>query len=171
MASRLAPCPACTRHVKVGSVSCPFCACAVPTLVPIRTFPIPRGRPLTRAVALFAGATAISACGEVTPSPVVTTMDASAPSPDPTPVPLYGGGVFWDAGEVTPDATTGTPDSGAAEDAGDDVWWSPVEYGPAGIWDAGDLNDGDVSDAGEQPDVGQVMAAYGVFINPDGGTQ
>ncbi len=59
--ARLAPCPSCTRHVKVGSAACPFCGGRVPVDVPLRVF-ASTGRPLTRAAILFASATAVSAC-------------------------------------------------------------------------------------------------------------
>jgi len=64
MASRLSPCPSCTRHVKVGSAACPFCGGEVPTNVPLRA--MPTSRPLSRAAILLAGAAAVSACGGTT---------------------------------------------------------------------------------------------------------
>ena len=67
MAARLAPCPSCTRHVKVGSASCPFCSSAVPVDVPAR--PMPSTRPLTRAAILFASAAAASACSSSSTPP------------------------------------------------------------------------------------------------------
>jgi hypothetical protein len=69
MASRLAPCPSCSRHVKVGPPSCPFCGGDVPTDVAPRVSTAGPGKGLTRAALMFAGATAVTACGTSTTSP------------------------------------------------------------------------------------------------------
>jgi hypothetical protein len=103
----------------------------------------------------------------------MTTIDSSAP------VPAYGVAAAWDSGIRTADAGTRSTDTGSGndadsvEDAGDDVWWGVVEYGPAAYFDAGSdagLEDADsLLDAKAQEDVGQGMAAYGGFVSPDGG--
>ncbi len=81
----------------------------------------------------------------------------------------------WDAAIRTADAGTRSADASlgddadSAEDAGDDVWWSPVEYGPStGFFDA-DVDSDSLPDAEVQEDTGQPMAAYGGFVAPDGG--
>jgi hypothetical protein len=76
-----------------------------------------------------------------------------------------------DAGTRATDAGV-VEDSGSAEDAGEDVWWGVVEYGPAANFDAGFDAGQDAEslpDAEAQEDVGQGMAAYGGFVSPDGG--
>jgi len=101
MASRLTPCPSCTRHVKVGSPSCPFCGGEVPTDVPLRG--IPAGRALTRAALLFAGSAAVAACSS---------------SSGGQPLPAYGVAVF-------PDAGSGTGSGGGQFDAAYGVFVHP----------------------------------------------
>ena len=94
MASRLTPCPSCTRHVKVGSATCPFCGCEVPADVPLRA--APGAGPLTRAAIFFAGAAVATACSDQTQS-------------------MVSYGVFIDAHTLPPEQ-----DAGAAKDAATD---------------------------------------------------
>ncbi len=128
MAARLVPCPACTRHVKVGPPSCPFCGGEVPTEVAPRPA-LPTGKPLTRAMLAFAGAAAVSAC---------SSSSLSA---------LYGAVVLPDAGDASSDAAVDTgqpsahyggfvmPDAGVdASDAGHGI----AAYGVAILPDASD---------------------------------
>jgi hypothetical protein len=66
MGARLHPCASCARHVLVGSSTCPFCAAALPDIVPV-TLPTPTGRAgraFRRAALLVAGAAAGTACDE-----------------------------------------------------------------------------------------------------------
>jgi len=137
MPSRLAPCPSCTRHVKVGAASCPFCGGDVPTEVPLRVFPARGGKPLTRAAILFAGAAAVTACGEVASSPAPVSNDGSF-GVDAAP-PARG---FDSSMPPPPPPPPGDDESGGL----------PVLYGPAAVVDAM---------------VGQVDAAYGGFVRPD----
>ena len=102
MASRLAPCPSCTRHVKVGASACPFCGVEVPVDIPLRAGPTTR--PLTRAAIMLAGAAAASGCSN---------------SSGGQPLPPYG--VM-----IVPDA--GVPDAGA-KDAEDDLGQPVTHYG------------------------------------------
>jgi hypothetical protein len=148
MASRLAPCPSCTRHVKVGSSSCPFCGGDVPTDVPLRQLGAPPGKPLTRAAILFASAAAVTACSSSS-----SGGDAGHAQP------AYGGFVSLDA-EAHEDANVGGPDAA---------------YGVAVIPDAGqpathyggfirpDASEGEI-------DAGQGVALYGAMVVPDGGS-
>ena len=137
MASRLSPCPSCTRHVKVGSASCPFCGGEVPTDVPLRA--TPAGRPLTRAAILFAGAAAVSACSSSTTGPTSkdsgAKKDSSQEFEDGSVQALYGVFSIVDANDIEQEP-----------DAGQGV----AHYG------------GFVG-----PDDGGAVAAYGVFANPD----
>lgn len=107
MASRLTPCPACTRHVKVGSAACPFCGGDVPVDVPVRA--MPASRPLTRAAIMLAGAAAASGCSS---------------SSGGQPLPPYGVMIVPDSG--SPDA--GTKDAGT-KDADDDLGQPATHYG------------------------------------------
>ncbi len=139
MASRLTPCPSCSRHVKVGPPSCPFCGGAVPTDVPARTFAVPAGKPLTRAAILFAGAAAVTACS---PSSSGPTESKDAEADHGHAVAAYGVAVIPDGGQE------GFPDGGVS-----------ALYGVMAIPDSGEEG---------FPD-GGVMAAYGVAVIPDGG--
>jgi len=175
MASRLTPCPSCTRHVKVGSSACPFCGGDVPVDVPARA--MPTGRPLTRAAILFASAAAVSACSSSTP----TTGGAKDAEIDHLGqgMPLYG--VFTDA--VAPGSGTGSG-SGFGEPDGGPVAAYGVFIDAAQFEDAGHVQDGSpvaaygvfphpdasVNDAGHDArSDGQSVAAYGVFPHPDSG--
>ena len=128
MASRLVPCPSCSRHVKLGPPSCPFCGGEVPADAPAR--PVAVGRPLSRAAIFFASAAAVTACSSSTTSPTPGN-DAGAHS---DAQPRRGDGGLVDSG-VRKGHDAGAPDV----DAGAFF----IDGGP--------------------------VAAYGVFVNPDGG--
>ncbi len=180
MASRLTPCPSCSRHVKVGPPSCPFCGGAVPTDVPARTFASPAGKPLTRAALMFAGAAAVTACSSNGPSP---TEARDAEADHSQSVAAYGGFVRPDASE-TKDAAEDhgqavahyggfvSPDAGheTTEDAGHEGPHDGQVVAAYGVFANPDGGHETTEDAGhEGPHDGQVLAAYGVFVNPDGG--
>jgi hypothetical protein len=141
MPSRLAPCPSCRRHVKVGPTSCAFCGAAVPADVPRRTLNVPRGTPITRAVLSFAGIAAVSACASTEAKPVIV-MDATTDTAGEKGggVPLYGG-------------FGGTLDGGVAEDA------DLADASADGEADS-DIDDGDDMFGGDD-------AAYGGFASDD----
>jgi hypothetical protein len=181
MASQLTPCPSCSRHVKVGPPSCPFCGGDVPVNVPAR--PSLVGRPLSRAALMFAGAATVAACSSTSAS--VFIPDSGQPHDDGShgaPVPLYGGfdgsplyGVY-----VNPD--DGGPDSGndaTMADSGDDADASqPINvdaaYGVVILPDASDDGSSDSADdafnpgggSGDGGDPGNGGAAYGSFVTP-----
>ncbi len=166
MPSQLTPCPSCSRHVKVGPPSCPFCGGAVPVDVPARV--VAAGRPLSRAALLFAGAAAVTACSSSTTSP---TPPKDAEVDTGHAVAAYGVAIT-DSGEPGNDAS-GEPDGGAVAAYG--VF---VDGGLQHAADGGSEPDGGavaaygvfVNDASLEPDAGQGGAAYGVFVNPDGGS-
>jgi len=63
--SQLSPCPGCSRHVRVGAATCPFCDVALsgePVLAPA----ISRGGRLSRAAMFVAGAAlaTVAACSD-----------------------------------------------------------------------------------------------------------
>ena len=146
MASRLVPCPSCSRHVKLGPPSCPFCGGEVPADAPAR--PVAMGRPLSRAAILFASAAAVTACSSSTTSPT-PAKDGGGHS-DAQAQPAYG--VFVDAG-VHKAHDAGAPDMDGSTVALYGVFIDDAARTP---------------DAGPFPDGGPV-AAYGGFVNPDGG--
>jgi hypothetical protein len=170
MASVLAPCPSCSRHVKVGPAVCPFCGGEVPTEVAPRTLTIGAGRPLTRAALMFAGAAALGACSSSSSGPPLEgTLDAAygvaIGPPDATHdgefVTHYGVvAVPMDAGS---DAEHGTLDAAYGIAIGppdaQDVTQPMASYGVAIIPDASGV------DAPASFD-----AAYGVFVG-DAGTK
>lgn len=102
----LAPCPSCKRHVRLGVVSCPFCASALPALR-ARTF-IPRA--ITRA-AIFSAALAGCQDKKSTPAPAAGSAmgsalgSAAAVVPDDAPPPVA-------------DTAVSTADDAAVADAG-----------------------------------------------------
>jgi hypothetical protein len=93
-----APCPSCSRHVRVDAAACPFCATdfARADFAPV---PDANGRRLGRA-ALFAFATSVAAVG---------CTSSQRPDPDPNIVQPYG---------APPPPTPPTPDAGTAGDPG-----------------------------------------------------
>lgn len=100
MASKLAPCPACARHVRIVEARCPFCAAS------IEGMPVPaRARPTTRLgrAALFAFGTAALAPG---------CYEHHIVSDDPPPP-----GVVADAAVAPRDAAVAPRDAFVAEDA------------------------------------------------------
>jgi hypothetical protein len=154
MASRLAPCPSCSRHVKVGPPSCPFCGGDVPTEVAPRVSKLAPGAPLTRAALMFAGAAAVGACSS---------------SSTGNPLPAYG--VFIpDASISDAPVDTGEPSAhyGVFSDARvfDDVGQGGALYGV--FTDAQAVEPDAGEDSGQ--DSGQGAAAYGGFVSPDGST-
>ena len=104
-------CSSCTRHVRVGETTCPFCSAE---LSPIAVAPAsPRGRAKSRSAVVFFGAAAtVGACAS-------------------TVTPIYGTAVINDAS--VPNAS----DAGDASDADDEENLPEPMYGPAVI-DAGD---------------------------------
>lgn len=86
MASKLALCPHCDRHVSIDESACPFCegALAFAPGGPVRPAPATR----TRAALLFAGAAVVAGCGSTEvvamygPAPIdASTNDAAADAP------------------------------------------------------------------------------------------
>ncbi len=149
MPSRLTPCPSCTRHVKVGPPTCPFCGGDVPVPAP-RAVSLPVGKPLTRVAIALAGAAAVSACSSSSTSGPAPTVDASADADSGHPIAAYGTPVF-DAGHDASEAGQPQPAYGAMiPDAGLDTGGTQALYGPAMI-----------PDASADVDSGQVIAAYG----------
>lgn len=100
----LAPCPACSRHVKTTEERCPFCAGALPQSFAGAATPAASGR-LTRAAAFaFTATLAVTGCSTgTTPNPV---KDAATTGPDDagSPIAEYGASPI-DAG---PDDSGGT---------------------------------------------------------------
>jgi hypothetical protein len=110
MTPRFSPCPSCSRHVKQGDNTCPFCDADVPhDAVP--AVAVTAGR-LSRASLFAAGAAGL----------VLVTNDCSSP---PAPIPPYGAAPFFDAalgpssGGLT-DGGSSTPDT-AGEDGPTDA--------------------------------------------------
>jgi hypothetical protein len=188
MASQLTPCPSCSRHVKVGPPSCPFCGGAVPVDVPAR--PVLVGRPLSRAALMFAGAATVAACSSTASQPSYGVfVDAGIPNSDASErdgatVPHYGG--FGNPGDASPlygvhvnpddagpvmDATS--TDSGVDADASAPVNMDAA-YGVVILADTGtDASTDSRGDAfnpgggsGDGGDPGNGGAAYGSFVNP-----
>ncbi len=111
-------CTSCSRHVRATERSCPFCDAPLGSdfidACPRRAKP---GRKLTRAALLFAGATALAACGG--------KEDSGSSGSTSGAVAVYGPAPIRDASPDTADAAE-QPDAG------------PVAlYGPAPV-DAGD---------------------------------
>ncbi len=161
----LAPCPACTRHVRVTEEACPFCEAKLPAS--LRESAPPKGPSvrLSRAALLALGA--LGGTGTVAVAPGCGDTSVIAPygiAPVPNPgddasdatvfAPPYGIAPVPDADDESADASE-APDAseaGAASDAASD-----------GASDAGVTSDGG-SDAGasDAGDAGGVLPAYGI---------
>lgn len=132
--AHLVPCPGCSRHVRAGEASCPFCASPL-TLVAVEPPRTPKAR-LGRAATFAFGAAvvttiSVTGCSESS-SPggndSGTRVDARIGEEDGGPAPLYGAPP--DSG-ARPDAGSASPDSGPpATDAGGPV---PAYGAPAPI--------------------------------------
>ena len=83
MTNPLFPCPSCSRHVRLGTAACPFCAHALPAS-PEHLVPGASASGMTRA-ALFAFATTVAACSS--PQPAQPTTPAAVETPAPAPAP------------------------------------------------------------------------------------
>ena len=63
--SELSPCPGCSRHVRVGTATCPFCEAAL-AAAPVLAPAVPRGGRLSRTAMFVAGAAlaTVAACSD-----------------------------------------------------------------------------------------------------------
>jgi hypothetical protein len=158
MASRLAPCPSCTRHYKVGSSACPFCQAEVPASVPPRGVQI---TPVTRAALMFAGVSLAAACGGETTGSLETDGGAmhsdAAPARGPTPKVDA-----RDAGAAGPDSAV-VP----VEDAAPLKIFATEAGSPRPGDDASGILPGSEDASPGGPHCGPGPAAYGVFAFPD----
>jgi hypothetical protein len=122
----LVTCSGCQRHVKRDETACPFCGHELAATEPRRA----AGPVLSRTAAIFAGATAIAACGKEPQPPPPPTP---APNTDQTqmPAPAYGPPPQMMSAEpvapTVPDA--GKPGPGPG-DAGKQTPLSAPAYGP-----------------------------------------
>ena len=121
----LVSCSGCQRHVKREETACPFCGHELEAASPE---PRRAGPVLSRAAAIFAGATAIAACGK---EPQPPPAPAAAPNPDMTnmPAPAYGPPPQMVSAEPTPPVVldAGKP---APTDAGKVPLSAPAYGGP-----------------------------------------
>ncbi len=170
MTSPLFPCPACHRHVRLGSGSCPFCTSALPESPEL--VPSAPSNALTRA-AIFVFATTVAACSSSQPTQTVTQEpvtvattegDASTSSggavvqsppggpTDPGAVaPMYGMPVT----PVEPQAIDAGAVADAATDAATDTAVADASTPDAGRRDAGRPR------PPPAPDHGAIMVRYG----------
>lgn len=114
----LAPCPSCTRHVRVEETRCPFCDAATDALRPLGFDPSLAPARVRNAVLALGASMALGACvnpvanvygGPPIPPPA---HDAQAQaSPPPSNAPVYGGPppVFVDAPAMVPSQPQPTP--------------------------------------------------------------
>lgn len=86
----MAPCPGCSRHLRVDTTRCPFCDAAIGSLAP-PSFDLDAAPSRVRYAALALGATlALSGCPSAAlygGPPIPPTRDAGMPSTEPA----YGG--------------------------------------------------------------------------------
>jgi hypothetical protein len=150
MATRLSPCPSCARHVKVGSASCPFCGADVPVDVPTRVQVAGLGKPLTRALIMFAGAAAVSGCSSS--STTVAAVESAKSTSETTQVQASYGAmvvVYSETSYSTPETSTST------------VGQPQGSYGT--FTEAPSSSSGD--DAGSSSEHTSTSSAYGSFSN------
>ena len=154
----LAPCPGCSRHVRVADGQCPFCGAAFATALAPRPAVAARTR-LSRA-ALFTFAASVGSAGC---SSAVTNTDAA---PADTAAVVDQPVVVTDRGP----ADTGGPtpvDAGPPDDDGGTF----AEYGGPPLTDAGPPDDegNSSADYGSPPerDGGGIFPLYGAPARPD----
>jgi hypothetical protein len=132
----LVPCPSCTRHVRIGESSCPFCSAAVPSDLRPRIALSSPGARLSRAAIFALGTSAATlACGGIEGVPTGSSGSSGSSSSSGSSghggssgsssgygssgsssgygssgsaVPPYGGPPPIDAGSEPDDAGTGT---------------------------------------------------------------
>jgi hypothetical protein len=139
----LAPCPACTRHVRVTEEACPFCEARLPASLRESAPPKAPSVRLSRA-ALFA----LGALGAAGPLAVAPGCGGSTT----TETPPYGIPPVPDAGDDASDATVVfAPPYGIAPIP--DANFAPM-YGLSPVPDAGDESTGDASEASDASDAG-----------------
>lgn len=82
--SRLLLCDACSRHVRAGESSCPFCAAPIRALVaaPVRE---PDATVRYSRAKLCALAAALAACNAARPAPAYTPNTGAPLAPEPSP--------------------------------------------------------------------------------------
>lgn len=82
--SRLLLCDACSRHVRAGESSCPFCGAPVgaPAAEPVHELD---GTVRYSRAKLCALAAALAACNAARPAPAYTPNAGAVPGPEPSP--------------------------------------------------------------------------------------
>ncbi len=109
MSARLAPCPGCARHVKVGDAACPFCGAAAPVSAPApRAVAKGATRAAIAALAVAAAAASVAACDgqtKVAPLPEDDAGDAATVI-DATTGDASDGGATVDASDGASDAAS-----------------------------------------------------------------
>jgi hypothetical protein len=153
MSARFVPCPACSRHVKHGDCTCPFCGARAPsTDGPAREANVRMSRAALLAAGAVGAVLATTDCSSSdTGSPSPTTDAGDASQGEGSVVALYGAFVPPDASDASDAAPPS--DTGASSDV-------------VGSADAVGSSDGAQSD-GSQSDAGSVVALYGAFVPPD----
>ncbi len=143
MSAHLAPCPACSRHVRVSEHACPFCGEALPAA--LRTVQPPRPQARVKRAVLYASAFALTTgCGGATSAtPDGAPADALAVSDAPHDAP----GVSDGTADAPGDA--GTPEDALPppRDASEDHPFIVPPYGTPGLggppFDGGGRVDGE----------------------------
>ncbi len=155
MSMRLQPCSGCSRHVRVGDATCPFCGASVS----VRS----EGRPVRSAAARLSRA-ALFAAGTV--GAAVAGADCASPQPmygGSYAQPAYGGSFPID-GSMEQEASMPTPDASKMLDASaiPDATAMPDASAMASESSTAD-------DSSSAPDVPMAVAMYGGIAFPDSG--
>lgn len=185
----LAPCPGCSRHVRVADRACPFCGTSFASTLTARPDLDGRRRLSRAALVTFAATLGAAGCGAS-----VSTTDASAGNDTgvvvdrPTAVDTGAADAGTpDAGTVVRDSGTVVRDSGGPDDTGgavaayglpfptdagppDDEGNSSADYGSPPPRDAGpgpDDDGGSAAEYGSPPVDGGIFPLYGAPPRPD----
>jgi hypothetical protein len=121
---KLRPCLGCSRHVRANEAACPFCATPRAELADEERVLSPLAGRVTRAAIVFAGATAIAACGG---SKDDTSSASSASST---------GGTSGSSGKGS-SGTSGTSGTSGSSGSNGDTSGNVALYGPAPVDDGG----------------------------------
>ena len=179
----LAPCPGCSRHVRVADGQCPFCGTAFATALAPRPGVAARTRLSRAALFTFAASVGSAGCSSAVTNTDASPADTAAVVDQPAVVdrPV----VVTDSGPA--DTGTVARDSGPADtggivaayggppptDAGppDDDGGTFAEYGGPPLTDAGPPDDegNSSADYGSPPerDGGGIFPLYGAPARPD----
>lgn len=165
----LAPCPGCSRHVRVADGQCPFCGTAFATALAPRPGVAARTRLSRAALFTFAASVGSAGCSSAVTNTDASPADTAAVVDQPAVVdrPAVTDSGPADTGTVVADSGPPPTDAGPPDDDGGTF----AEYGGPPLTDAGPPDDegNSSADYGSPPerDGGGIFPLYGAPARPD----